>query len=199
MKLPLAPPEALPEVDDIVVPEPPEVEDMPDAPPEVEDVVPPEPPAEPADMDDPEPPEVEPPAVDPAVVSDIEEPEPADALGEGCIADDPDVVDPEPDAAGRSVPPEGAVDCAKAGAATRAVATRHAAICVLSMSISCRYRCSRMEWPKRGCSDARECAKRALRSNPHSLIFVPHASLPLGLRLAAPEPVKSLISRAFQK
>src|SRR5215208_2532465 len=53
---------------------------------------------------------------------------------EGCIAEDPEVVEPEPFAAGRSVAPEGpglagAVDWASAGAAASAVATRHAAIC----------------------------------------------------------------------
>src|SRR5215204_4581174 len=53
---------------------------------------------------------------------------------EGCIAEDPEVVEPEPVAAGRSVAPEGpglagAVDWASAGAAASAVATRHAAIC----------------------------------------------------------------------
>src|SRR3954454_6373166 len=53
---------------------------------------------------------------------------------EGCIAEDPEVVEPEPVAAGRSVAPEGpglggAVDWASAGAAASAVATRQAAIC----------------------------------------------------------------------
>src|SRR5215217_6405568 len=53
---------------------------------------------------------------------------------EGCIAEDPEVVEPEPVAAGRSVAPDGpglagAVDWASAGAAASAVATRHAAIC----------------------------------------------------------------------
>src|SRR3954470_24231530 len=57
---------------------------------------------------------------------------------EGCIAEDPEVVEPEPVAAGRSVAPEGpglagavagAVDWARAGAAASAIATRHAAIC----------------------------------------------------------------------
>jgi hypothetical protein len=53
---------------------------------------------------------------------------------EGCIAEDPEVVEPEPVAAGRSVAPEGpglagGVDWARAGAAASAVATRQAAIC----------------------------------------------------------------------
>src|SRR3954466_15094608 len=53
---------------------------------------------------------------------------------EGCIAEDPEVVEPEPVAAGRSVAPEGpglagAVDWASAGAAASAVATRQAAMC----------------------------------------------------------------------
>jgi hypothetical protein len=48
----------------------------------------------------------------------------------GCIAEEPEVADPEPVAAGRSVAPDGAVPvCAKAGAAANAVATRQAAIC----------------------------------------------------------------------
>lgn len=62
----------------------------------------------------------------------IEPPE----LAPGCIADEPDVVEPEPLAVGRSVPPDGAVVCATAGAVARAVAKRQAAICVLSIWIS---------------------------------------------------------------
>jgi len=94
------------------------------------------------------------PLVDPEVIGevaepleaplDIEEPdvvlapdpiEPPE-LAPGCIADEPDVVEPEPLAVGRSVPPDGAVDCATAGAVARAVATRQAAICVFSIWIS---------------------------------------------------------------
>jgi hypothetical protein len=48
----------------------------------------------------------------------------------GCMAEEPEVVEPEPVAAGRSVPPDGAgLVWAKAGAAASAVATRQAAIC----------------------------------------------------------------------
>jgi hypothetical protein len=54
----------------------------------------------------------------------------------GCMAGEPEVVDPEPVAAGRSVGDVVAV-CAKAGTATRAEAKRHAAIWVLSIEISC--------------------------------------------------------------
>src|SRR5688572_19827216 len=52
----------------------------------------------------------------------------------GCMAGEPDVVEPEPVAVGRSA--EGTVVfCASAGAAIRADASRHAVICVLSMKI----------------------------------------------------------------
>lgn len=87
---------------------------------------------------------VEPLAV-PVDEPDIDEPDEAlepEPVGElelapGCMAGDPDVVEPEPVAAGRSVLPEGCVvDCAKAGAVARAVATRQAAICVFSIWIS---------------------------------------------------------------
>jgi hypothetical protein len=49
----------------------------------------------------------------------------------GCMAGEPEVVEPEPMAAGRSVAPEGGggLDCANPGAAANAVATRQAAIC----------------------------------------------------------------------
>ncbi|GEO14664.1 hypothetical protein MAE02_23600 [Microvirga aerophila] len=64
---------------------------------------------------------------------DEEEPvEGADMLG--CMADEPVEVEPDPDAVGRSVEPEGWV-CAKAGAA-KAVATRQAAICFFSIDSS---------------------------------------------------------------
>lgn len=67
----------------------------------------------------------------------VPDPMVAPVLAPGCIADEPEVADPEPVAAGRSVLPEGAgVDCAKAGAVARAVATRQAAICVFSIWIS---------------------------------------------------------------
>jgi hypothetical protein len=53
----------------------------------------------------------------------------------GCMAGDPEVVEPEPVAAGRS--DEGAVvPCAKADAVTRAVAIRQAVMCVLSIDVS---------------------------------------------------------------
>jgi hypothetical protein len=55
----------------------------------------------------------------------------------GCIADEPDVVEPEPVAIGRSVPADGGGGfCAKAGAATKAVAKRQPAICFISMVFS---------------------------------------------------------------
>src|SRR3954471_18066193 len=55
----------------------------------------------------------------------------------GCIADEPVVTEPEPEAVGRSVEPDGVVDVwATAGAAAKAVATRHAAMCFFSMFIS---------------------------------------------------------------
>jgi hypothetical protein len=67
------------------------------------------------------------------IVDDPVEPEPAP----GCIADEPDVVEPEPVAIGRSVPPDGGGGfCAKAGAATKAVAKRQPAICFISMVFS---------------------------------------------------------------
>jgi hypothetical protein len=52
----------------------------------------------------------------------------------GCMAGEPDVAAPEPVAVGRS--DDGAVVCASAGTATRAEASRHAVICVLSIDIS---------------------------------------------------------------
>jgi hypothetical protein len=60
----------------------------------------------------------------------VEEPE-----APGCMAGEPDVVVPVPDAAGRSVGAEGVVEvCAKAGAAAKAVTTRQAAICFFSIA-----------------------------------------------------------------
>jgi hypothetical protein len=53
----------------------------------------------------------------------------------GCMAEEPVEVEPDPDAVGRSVEPEGGV-CAKAGAAAKAVATRQAAICFFSIDSS---------------------------------------------------------------
>jgi hypothetical protein len=51
------------------------------------------------------------------------------------MADEPVVVEPEPEAAGRSVEPEGVVEvCARAGAAAKAVTTRQAAICFFSIA-----------------------------------------------------------------
>jgi hypothetical protein len=57
------------------------------------------------------------------------------AVPPGCMAGEPEVVDPEPVAAGRSVGGVVAV-CARAGTATRAEAKRQAAIWVLSIEIS---------------------------------------------------------------
>ncbi|WP_170151497.1 hypothetical protein [Microvirga subterranea] len=67
----------------------------------------------------------------------LEEPaeEPADGLAAapGCMAFEPVAVEPELEAAGRSVAPDGVVEvCAKAGAANM-VATRQAAICFFSI------------------------------------------------------------------
>jgi hypothetical protein len=98
--------------------------------------------------------EVEPRLVEPGepVVRD-----PEFALGAGCIAGEPEVVDPEPEAVGRSVPADGGA-WAKAGAATKAVAMRQAAMCFLSIKIS---------W--RGCL----ASAQALRANAASRAFVP--------------------------
>ena len=55
----------------------------------------------------------------------------------GCMADEPVVAEPVPDAVGRSVEPDGVVEVwARAGAAAKAVATRQAAMCFFSMFIS---------------------------------------------------------------
>jgi hypothetical protein len=70
--------------------------------------------------------------VEPALPPPIPDPP---AVPPGCMAGDPEVVEPEPVAAGRS--DEGAVvPCAKADAVTRAVAMRQAVICVLSIDVS---------------------------------------------------------------
>jgi hypothetical protein len=58
------------------------------------------------------------------------------APGAGCIAGDPAVVEPEPEAVGRSVPPDGGGVCASAGAAASAVATKQAAMCFFSIESS---------------------------------------------------------------
>ena len=63
-------------------------------------------------------------------------------VGAGCMAGEPEVVLPVPDAVGRSVAAEGGC-WANAGAATKAAAIRQAAICVLSMLFSCNGRGSR--------------------------------------------------------
>jgi len=53
----------------------------------------------------------------------------------GCMAGEPVLVVPEPEAAGRSVGADGVVEvCAKAGAAAKAVTTRQAAICFFSIA-----------------------------------------------------------------
>jgi len=56
----------------------------------------------------------------------------------GCMAEEPEVVDPDPAAAGRSVPPEGGAVLvwANAGGAASAVATRQAAICDFNIDCS---------------------------------------------------------------
>jgi hypothetical protein len=56
----------------------------------------------------------------------------------GCIAGEPIVAEPDPDATGRSVALEEVVleVWARAGAATKAVATRHAAKCFFSIFYS---------------------------------------------------------------
>jgi hypothetical protein len=78
----------------------------------------------------------EPLAPAPAPDAVVDDPEPDVPMVELCppgsIAGDPDVVDCEPEAVGRSVEGAVVVDCAKAGAAS-AVATKHAAICFFSM------------------------------------------------------------------
>src|SRR5829696_3072003 len=67
--------------------------------------------------------------LDPALLPPMLDPP---AVPPGCIAGDPDVVEPEPVAVGRSE--DGAeVPCAKADAVRRAVAIRHAVIWVLSI------------------------------------------------------------------
>jgi len=51
----------------------------------------------------------------------------------GFMAGEPEVVDPDPVASGRSVEPDDVEVWARAGAAASAVATRHAAICVFTI------------------------------------------------------------------
>jgi len=80
-------------------------------------------------------------AGEPVVGAAVDDP-PAGGIGvlapaPGCIAEDPVVVEPEPEAIGRSVGPDGdGVVWARAGAAAKAVATRQAAMCFFSMFIS---------------------------------------------------------------
>jgi hypothetical protein len=64
--------------------------------------------------------------------------EPVSVLVPGRMDGEPAASEPVPVAVGRSVPPEapGAVDCARAGAAARAVANRQAAMWVLSIVVS---------------------------------------------------------------
>jgi len=60
--------------------------------------------------------------------------DPDDApLVAGFMAGEPEVVDPDPVASGRSVEPDDVEVWARAGAAASAVATRHAAICVFTI------------------------------------------------------------------
>jgi hypothetical protein len=65
-----------------------------------------------------------------------EEDAPGACIGSaGCMAEEPVVAEPEPVAVGRSV--EGVAEVwARAGAAAKAVATRHAAMCFFSMIVS---------------------------------------------------------------
>jgi len=51
----------------------------------------------------------------------------------GFMAGEPEVVDPDPVASGRSVEPDDVEVWARAGVAASAVATRHAAICVFTI------------------------------------------------------------------
>jgi hypothetical protein len=64
--------------------------------------------------------------------------EPVSVLVPGRMEGDPAADEPVPVAVGRSVPPDapGAVDCARAGAATSAVANRQATMWVLSIVVS---------------------------------------------------------------
>jgi hypothetical protein len=78
-------------------------------------------------------------APDDCVIAPDEPPADEPCVGAGCMAGEPDVVVPVPEAVGRSVAAEGAV-WASAGAATNTVAIRQAAICVLSMLFSCKER-----------------------------------------------------------
>jgi hypothetical protein len=88
-------------------------------------------------------PEVEP-IVDEPVADEPVADDPADpgamvvpVLAPGCMAEEPDVAEPDPVAAGRSVGADGVVDvCAIAGAAAKAVATRQAAMCFFSIVFS---------------------------------------------------------------
>jgi len=60
--------------------------------------------------------------------------DPADApLAAGFMAGEPEVVDPDPVASGRSVEPDDIEVWARAGAVASAVAIRHAAMCVFTI------------------------------------------------------------------
>jgi hypothetical protein len=100
-----------------------------------EPVVPvPEPDVMVEDPVDPVPVPVEPIVEEPAAPGAMVDPDP---VAPGCMAGEPEVVEPVPEATGRSVPAEGGGGfCAKAGAAAKAVATRQAAICFFSIEVS---------------------------------------------------------------
>jgi hypothetical protein len=71
----------------------------------------------------------------------IEDEPGAAGAGAGCIAGEPVVAEPDAVAAGRSVPPDGeVVFWARAGAATKVVANRQAAMCFFSIVFSWRCR-----------------------------------------------------------
>jgi hypothetical protein len=108
--------------------------------------------------DEPELPEL--PAPDAPVVEEVEGWVPTVAPVLGCIAEEPEVVEPAPVAAGRSVAPDGpgglVVDWAKAGAAASAVAKRQAAMWVFNIDVS------------RGCGSRLLGARRVNASLPGS-------------------------------
>jgi len=90
-------------------------------------------------MFEPEEPDIDVPEAPEADEPGLEDAPPPEAAP-GTIAGEPDVVEPDPLAVGRSVEPlGGVVTWAKAGAAANAVAIRHAAICFFSMVFSWRF------------------------------------------------------------
>src|SRR5215207_8275907 len=145
-------PEVAPPTFDVVAEEPaPAVEapDMPEEPPEAVDAGPDDEVDGVSDcptVDDPETPLPDPLVEEPDVPDWLIVDEPPEAAGLvptvapalGCMAEEPEVVDPDPAAAGRSVPPEGGAVLvwANAGGAASAVATRQAAICDFNIDCS---------------------------------------------------------------